>query len=98
MAADPGVGRSTPFRIGEDADSDYPLGPEDDGSLPLGQQIALKGTRTDEVGEGTLRDTKSDLCVGGRPADGDRRRTIEEIGVGRRVGNVRRTSHRERTA
>ena len=35
MPGDPGVSGSTPFRIGEDADSDYPLGIEDDGSLPL---------------------------------------------------------------
>ena len=48
--------------------------------------------------EGIFPDVENDFRVGRGPANRHPRRTIEEVCIGGRVGNVRRTSHRYRTA
>src|SRR2546428_9278109 len=83
MPFDPSKGGPTPFDIGEDANLDYPVRLQGDGSVRFDYNLAPKGTRSDKVREGTLPDAEADFCVRGQPPDGDRGRTIEEVRVDR---------------
>src|SRR3989442_11240024 len=95
--ADPGVGGSTPFDIGEDADADPPVRIESDGAVPLRHDFASEWTRSDEMSEGTLPDAENDFRVGWRSANGNRRWTVQEVCIRGRVGNVGQAPHRYRT-
>src|SRR3989442_12218759 len=85
MPSDPREGRSTPLDIGEDANLDYSVRLEGDGSARVNHNLASKGLRADEVREGSLPDAETDFRVRGRPPDGDLWRTIEEVRVDRGI-------------